>query len=109
MERRQFLKFAAAGLAAPYVIPRGVLAAPGRPGANDRIAAGVIGTGGRIASGLRETPPAVQIPAWADCDRGQMAADSRFGKVVSQVSPDEFAKWPRFEDYRAMLDQQKLD
>ncbi len=34
MKRRMFLRTAAAGLAAPYLIPRNVLAAPGRPGAN---------------------------------------------------------------------------
>ena len=37
MKRRTFLKTAAASLAVPYFVPRHVLAAPGRPGANDRI------------------------------------------------------------------------
>ena len=36
--RREFLKGAAALAAAPMIIPAGVLAAPGRPGANDKIA-----------------------------------------------------------------------
>ena len=31
-------------MAAPYIIPGGVLAAPGRPGANDRVILGFIGT-----------------------------------------------------------------
>jgi predicted dehydrogenase len=53
--RREFLKTAAASLGAavavPYLIPSGVLAADGRPGANDRI--GVAGIGiGRQGSGV---------------------------------------------------------
>lgn len=55
VSRRQFLRkgvtLTAAGVAAPYIIPSGVLAAPGRPGANDRI--GIAGIGiGRQGSGL---------------------------------------------------------
>ena len=55
MTRRGFLKraagSAAAAIAAPYLILSGVLAAPGRPGANDRI--GVAGIGiGRQGSGV---------------------------------------------------------
>ena len=47
LSRRRLLKFAAAGaactIAAPYFIPRGVLAADGKPGANERVAVGAIG------------------------------------------------------------------
>ncbi|MEN6449705.1 MAG: twin-arginine translocation signal domain-containing protein, partial [Thermoguttaceae bacterium] len=54
LSRRGFLKRAAVAgtaVAAPYLIPSGVLAAPGRPGANDRI--GIAGIGiGRQGSGL---------------------------------------------------------
>ncbi len=109
MKRRTFLQTAAAGLALPYFVPRHVLAAPGRPGANDRIAAGVIGTGGRIARVISETPRDVQVVALADCDLRQMAATSTFGSVMSQLLPDEFPKWPRYQDYREMLDKEKLD
>ena len=109
MKRRTFLKAAASGLAAPYLIPRNVLAAPGRPGANDRIAAGVIGTGGRISRVLSETPKDVRITALADCDLRQMGSKSTFGIVIGQRFPDQFAKWPRYQDYREMLDQEKLD
>ena len=44
--RRKFLASAAAAVAAPYVIPSGVLAADGRPGANDRLTLAHIGVGG---------------------------------------------------------------
>ena len=48
LTRRGFLKQAAAGaaaLAAPAILPSGVLARPGNPGANDRIVIGGIGIG----------------------------------------------------------------
>ncbi len=44
--RRKFLASAAAAVGAPYVIPSGVLAAAGRPGANDRLTLAHIGVGG---------------------------------------------------------------
>jgi hypothetical protein len=51
MRRRDFLRKSAAtvaaGVSAPYFIPSGVLAAPGKPGPNDRIRLGFIGQGGR--------------------------------------------------------------
>jgi predicted dehydrogenase len=55
LTRRDFLKGAAvttgAAVACPYLIPSGVLAAPGRPGANDRIGLAGIGIG-RQGSGV---------------------------------------------------------
>ena len=55
--RRTFLQKTAilgAGVTAPYLIPSGVLAADGRPGANDRIGIGMIGAGRRTHQILRE-------------------------------------------------------
>ena len=109
MRRRKFLKTAAAAIAAPYLIPRHVLASPGTPGANDRILAGVIGTGSRISRVISETPRDVQIAALADCNLRQMGADSGFGRTISQRDPDGFPKWPRYQEYREMLDKEKLD
>ena len=45
--RRAFLRGAAAGAAAPWVLASGALGAEGKAPASDRIQAGVIGTGGR--------------------------------------------------------------
>jgi len=49
VSRRTFLKHTAtaAGVAAPYILRPGVLAAAGKPGANDRVGLGLIGTGRR--------------------------------------------------------------
>ena len=44
--RRRFLaQTAAAGVAAPTVISRSALSAPGKPGANEKIRLGLIGAG----------------------------------------------------------------
>ncbi len=51
LTRRQFLAHQAALtaglLSMPTIVPASVLAAPGRPGANDRIGVGYIGAGRR--------------------------------------------------------------
>jgi predicted dehydrogenase len=99
----------AASAAATALIPRHVLSAPGRPGANDRIRTGVIGCGMRSAVLLEQSPRDIQIAALADCDLRQMGSDSAFGKSASSLSRDAFSKWPRYQDYRDMLDKEKLD
>ena len=65
--RRDFLRTAIAALSVPYVIPRSVLAATGRPGANDRIRTAVIGTGSRIHALINQSQADLQLVAMADC------------------------------------------
>lgn len=96
-------------MVAPMVIPRHVLSAAGRPGANDRILTGVIGCGARSAVLLNQSPGDLQIAALADCDRRQMGKESAFGQSVAGPFSDGFPKWPRYQDYREMLDKEKLD
>ncbi|MCU0881031.1 MAG: hypothetical protein MUF06_24950 [Pirellulaceae bacterium] len=108
MRRRAFLKTAVT-IAAPLVIPGHVLAAPGRPGANDRILTGVIGCGARSAVLLNQSPGDLQIAALADCDLRQMGKESAFGQSVAGPFLDDFGKWQRYQDYREMLDKEKLD
>ena len=71
VSRRRFLTragaLAAGSFAIPHLIPRGVLAAPGEPGANDRIVIGFIGAGGRANQLMDQVPPPGQIVAVADC------------------------------------------
>ena len=73
LSRRQLLKFGAAGaagaMAAPYFIPSGVLAADGKPGANERVAVGAIGVGGRATLLLQQLPEDGQLVALCDCNR----------------------------------------
>nr|ABX10629.1 GFO/IDH/MocA family secreted oxidoreductase [uncultured planctomycete 3FN] len=69
LSRRGFLKsataLAAGRFAAPYIVPSGVLAAAGRPGANDRVGVAYIGVG-RRANQLMDLPPDAQMVAVAD-------------------------------------------
>src|SRR5690349_5671103 len=80
--RRHFLKsstLATAAAAFPTIIPRHVLGAPGRPGANDRITVGVIGVGFRANLLIDQLPKPGQIAALSDCflTRAEEAAGKR--------------------------------
>ena len=106
--RRDFLAaLGAAGASLPYLIPNGVLAAPGRRGANERLAIGVIGTGSRVTAVLGTASPAAEmrLVALADCDLPRIG---RFAAGVRKVYP-EAEKCPRYQDYRKLLDKEKLD
>jgi len=106
MKRRDFLRKSAvavaAGISGPYLIPSHVLAAPGRPGANDRVQIAFIGLGGRAKWLLQyEDFSPVQIVAVADpflrrCDE--------FAKAFPGGE-----KWNKYQDYHKMFDKEKLD
>ena len=78
--RREFLRrsaaLGAASFAVPYLIPRDVLAAPGKAGANDRIGVAGIGIGrqgsGDLAQALKSRD--TQFIAIADVNRKRAAA-----------------------------------
>ncbi len=101
--RRDFLSKSAAALALPYFVPSSVLAAPGRPGANDRVQVGIIGTGFR-ARDVAKTCfdiPEMQIVSLCDC----------FAPKTDQFidSVGEGQKWSRYEDFREMFEKENLD
>jgi len=103
--RREFLRQAAstAAISLPTLIPSGVLARPGRPGANDRVHVGIIGLGGRardIAKTCFEVP-AVRIEAVCDCFK------PRCGEFVQSVGRGK--NWKTYEDFRRMIEQENLD
>lgn len=102
--RRQFLKStvtaAAAGtLGAPWIVSRRALAAPGIPGANDRITVGAIGVGGRATLLLQQLPESAQIVALCDCHLPRAEA------FKSKAN----GSWPIYQDYRELLDRQDID
>jgi predicted dehydrogenase len=94
-------------MAVPLAIPSSVLAAPGRPGANDRIAVGLIGPGYRARDLIKESPADLRLVALADCDRRQI---DEFLKVVGKFDgPVVAPKCSQYQDYRQMLSREKLD
>lgn len=102
LSRRQFLATTAtagAALGMPTIIPRTALAAPGRPGANDRIAVGAIGVGGRGSLLLEQLPESAQLVALADCN----VPRAEVFKAKAQ------GDWPVVSDYRQLLDQKEID
>jgi len=105
--RREFLGTAGALLSAPCVIPSGVLAAPGKPGANDRITLGHIGVGGmgsgHLMRGLsfRELG-STNVAAVCDADEKRLAAS------VKRCS-DKGVRVDPYADYRYILQRKDID
>ena len=103
LSRRKFLHrgaaLAAAGAAAPCFIPSGVLAAQGRPGANDRIGLGGIGIGRQGSSDLKNAVkhPDVRLIGIAD--------------VNLKRAKDLVAKYggEAYQDYRRLLERKDVD
>ncbi len=101
--RRTFLRqgaaLAVAGVAAPYFIPSCVLAAPGRPGANDKIGIAGIGIGrqgsGDLAAALKD--PRTRFIAVADVNlpRAEATAKKHHGVAL--------------QDYRKVLDRKDVN
>ncbi|MCX8035758.1 MAG: Gfo/Idh/MocA family oxidoreductase [Candidatus Sumerlaeia bacterium] len=100
MSRRVFLKnHAVAAAVAPLILRPGVLGAAGRPGANDRILIGVIGTGGRARQLMNQMPPDGRIVAISDC----------YIKRMEEAMAGKDVKWNMYQDYRKMFEKEKLD
>jgi predicted dehydrogenase len=99
--RRRFLKQAAAlggGIvAAPCLIPRHVLAAPGQPGANDRIGIGGIGIGRQGSGRIKAAGSEARVVAIADVNlpRAQKMAEPYGGAA--------------YQNYKELLDRKDVD
>ena len=104
--RRNFLKRTgrAVGLAiaAPAIVPSGVLAFAGSPGANERITLGFIGAGGRGKMLMTQTPEPGKIVAICDIElkRAHEAIKEKWSKS---------ANWEVTRDYRRILDRKDID
>jgi predicted dehydrogenase len=100
--RREFLRRAGAAsavFAVPLFVPRSVLAAPGRPGANERVTVGAIGVGGRSRLLLQQLPEEARIVALSDCNPPRAEA------FKAEAGGD----WPVYPDYHTLLDRQDID
>lgn len=96
LTRRGFLA-ASAAATAPMILPSGVLAAPGRPGANDRIVTGHIGVGGMGRHHLGR----MRDHVGAVCDVDAKRVEEAQGMVKLDV--------PGYTDYRRVLDRGDID
>ena len=121
MSRRRFLirsaGLAAIGYGAPRVLPSGVLAAPGRAGANDRIGIAFIGTGRRAnqmlgdLKNLPSLPGEVQLVALSDVwpKKCHEYIKSYEEKVLGPKGGKAGADYAVHQDYRKLLEQKDVD
>ncbi len=103
LSRRGLLKCAAAGVAGaaaiPDLVPFGILAADGKPGANQRIRVGAIGVGNRASLLLDQLPEEAQIVALSDCNLPR----------AERYREKQKAAWPVYQDYRKLLERKDVD
>jgi len=104
VSRREFMsaaaKVGAIGVAAPMLISRGALAAPDKPGANDRIQIGLIGAGQMGSANLEECAKYPDVAVTAICDVWKKKLDAKAAKYKD-------AKM--YRDYREVLQQKDVD
>ena len=102
--RRQFirntLQGTAAVVAAPYILPSGILASGDRPGANDRICVGVIGPGRQGSSLMASAGKVKDIELVAFADVYQ----ARIDRALSRHK-----KAKGYRHYREMLQDPNID
>ncbi len=99
VSRRRFLKTTAAAGALPYMIPSGVLAAPGEVGPNERIGVAGIGVGRQGGGVIRNAAASkdTQIVAVADVN---LPRAEQVGKALDAVP---------YQDYRKLLERTDID
>ncbi len=100
--RRDVLRLSGAALAIPYLVPSAALGLDGGVPPSETVRVGVIGCGGR-ARFIREGADVkgFQVVAACDCQPGRAEA------FVQDMAGD--AKWGVYEDFRAMIEKEKLD
>jgi predicted dehydrogenase len=88
-----------AGVALPQILPSGILAATGRPGANDRIGIGFIGMGRRANELLKILATCSEARVVAVADVNLTRARETAGKHNAAA----------FQDYRHLLERKDVD
>lgn len=110
--RREFLRTSVAGLAlAGFSQPSGF--ADDRRPANDEVRLGVIGTGIRGKFLIGNLPPGFRVTALCDCSTEQMASalepKGDFVSVLERFRASDARRCTTHQDYRRMIDREKLD
>ena len=103
LSRRNFMKQTlSAGVAlaaAPMILPSGVLAAQGRPGANDKIGVAVIGPGRMGGSLMGQYPrEGAELVAFADCYQARL-----------DQALERFPNAKAYQHYRDLLNDPNVD
>ncbi|MBL7141072.1 MAG: Gfo/Idh/MocA family oxidoreductase [Planctomycetes bacterium] len=106
MSRRTFLKRAAAGAAAPYVITSAALGAGDRPPASGRVVLGHIGVGGQGSGLLRGFLGLAEGQSVAVCDPIQKRRDERAAQIDKHYGS---AGCKAYTDFREVLARQDID
>jgi predicted dehydrogenase len=101
LSRRRFLASAGAALSFPHI---SAIAAPGKPGANDRLALAHIGVGGMGSNHLRQTLKfervgTIHLAALCDVD------EKRLADAVAKCGPGVDV----YRDYRYILERDDID
>ena len=104
LKRRQFLATAGATIAAPYLVPSGVLATQDKPGANERLVVASIGVGGMGRGHLGrllefQKRGVTRVAAVCDVD------DKRLTDAVKQAGPGVVP----YRDYRHVVLRDDVD
>lgn len=100
--RREILKTGAAAMAVPCLVPSSVLGLNGAAPPSETVNVGVIGCGGR-ARLIKEAADVktFRVVAASDCELPKAQA------YVKELSGG--AKWGVYEDFRKMIEEEKLD
>lgn len=99
ISRRRFVSQSVLAVGSPMLIPNGVLAADGKPGANERVAIGTIGVGFRASLLMNQLPAAGRIVALCDCNLPR-AEKFKAGKK---------ANWFVCQDHHKLLERKDID
>lgn len=99
--RRSFLKSSAMAAVGPMILPSGVLAQAGKPGANDKLVLGHIGVGGMGTQHLEYIAAKNDVVSAAVCD-----VDKNHLKRAVDITG---GKAETYEDYRRLLERDDLD
>jgi len=106
---------ATAGVALPELVPSRVLAAGGRPGANDRVHVGVIGVGIRGKYLIASMPIEGRVVAICDWHPARTTEAlrpdpaSRWGTMLQSFVEHDARACATYQDYRQMFDRTNLD
>jgi hypothetical protein len=104
--RRDFLKLAAAAVAAPYVITSAALGANGRPPASDRIVMGGVGIGNQGSSDHGRFLGDNQVQYVAVCDVQQAKREKAKARVDAKYGDSSCAA---YNDFRELLARPEID